>query len=217
MEWAIIQGRWQKEKSEALTVGNYFHTAFESDEAHEKFCNEHFEEIYKSKVSKTGEVIVTGRYTPYEKADSMIRTAKDDNLIKSFIDMPGENEKIMTGVLFGIPWRIRLDKYIADKRMIIDWKTTADIRELKYNPVTKERETFIEAYGYVMRTAVYSEIEKQNAHSKVNPAFIIISISKQDPPDKEALLLNHEMRYAWELEQIGKKVLRYRDIKQGFT
>lgn len=215
--WAKLEGRWVEEPGEALKVGNYFHTAMESDEAHEMFCDDNFEDIYKTKVNKQGEVTITGKYAPYEKADVMIRTAKADPLIKSLIDMPGDNEVIMTGKLFGIYWKIRLDKYVKDKRMIIDWKTTADINKLDYNPATKDRETFIETYGYMMRAAIYTEIEKQNANSDVNPAFVIVAISKQDPPDKEALLLNHDMRYAWELEQVQKKVLKFHDIKQGYT
>lgn len=213
---AKLDGRYIPKPSEALVVGNYFHTAMESPEAHEAFCNEHFYDIFKTKVSKkSGEVEVTGKYAPYETADRMIEVCKNDPLIRTLIDMPGENEVIMTGELFGMPWKIRLDKYHADRRIIIDWKTTADINKTEYNPATGERESFVEALGYMMRAAVYTEIEKQFAKKNTDADFIIVAISKQDPPDKAALLLNHRQRYDWELEQIKNRIGMIAAIKRG--
>lgn len=213
---AKLQGRYIPEPSEALIVGNYFHTAMESEEAHTEFCRLHFDDIYKYKINKaTGEAIVTGKYAPYAKADEIIDVCFNDPLIKSLIDMPGENEVIMTGELFGVPWKIRLDKYMPDKRLIVDWKTTADINKTEYNPILGERESFVESLGYMMRAAVYTEIEKQYTGKDTDANFVIVAISKQDPPDKAALLLNHRQRYDWELEQIEKNMMNIRRIKSG--
>lgn len=221
-ELAKLQGRWVDEEKEAFLVGNYFHTHFESPEAHEQFCNEHFDKIFKTKAIKgkggmPDQTVVTGKYAPYVQADKMIQVAENDPLIKSLLDLPGENEMIMHGELFGVPWRIRLDKYVADGRMIIDYKTVANIGELKWSDELREKVTFIDAYGYMMRAAVYSEIEKQNAQSDKDPNFIIIAISKQDYPDKEVLLLNHRQRYDYELEKIKERLPYIRQIKEGRT
>lgn len=217
---AKLEGRWTDPGKEAFLVGNYFHTFFEGPEAHAQFIREHFDKIFKTKVikGKKGEpdqTVVTGKYAPYEQADQMIEVAQNDPLIKSLIDLPGENEKIMTGELWGVPWRIRLDKYVPDGRMIIDWKTVANISELKWSDAMHEKVTFIDAYGYMMRAAVYTEIEKQNAHSAEDAPFIIVAISKQDYPDKEALYLNHRQRYDYELEQIKKRLGMIQMIKAG--
>jgi hypothetical protein len=217
---AKLEGRWTDPDKEAFLVGNYFHTFFEGAEAHAQFIQEHFDEIFKTKVikGKKGEpdqTVVTGKYAPYEQADKMIEVAQNDPLIRSLIDLPGENEKIMTGELWGVPWRIRLDKYVPDGRMIIDWKTVANISELKWSEAMHEKVTFIDAYGYMMRAAVYTEIEKQNAHSNEDAPFIIVAISKQDYPDKEALYLNHRQRYDYELEQIRKRLGMIQMIKAG--
>lgn len=217
---AKLEGRWTDPDKEAFLVGNYFHTFFEGPEAHEQFIQENFDKIFKTKVikGKKGEpdqTVVTGKYAPYEQADKMIEVAQNDPLIKSLIDLPGENEKIMTGELWGVPWRIRLDKYVPDGRMIIDWKTVANISELKWSEAMHEKVTFIDAYGYMMRAAVYTEIEKQNAHSSEDAPFIIVAISKQDYPDKEALYLNHRQRYDYELEQIKKRLGMIQMIKAG--
>ena len=219
-ELAKLQGRWADEEKEAFLVGNYFHTHFESPEAHEQFCNEHFDKIFKTKTvkGKGGEpdtVVVTGKYAPYVQADKMIAVAEGDELIQSLLALPGENEMIMHGELFGVPWRIRLDKYVPDGRMIIDYKTVANIGELKWSEELREKVTFIDAYGYMMRAAVYSEIEKQNARSDKDPNFIIIAISKQDYPDKEVLMLNHRQRYDYELSKIGERLPMIQAIKDG--
>ena len=219
-ELAKLQGRWVDEEKEAFLVGNYFHTHFESPEAHEQFCNEHFDKIFKTKTIKgkggtPDQMVVTGKYAPYEQADKMIAVAEGDELIRSLLDMPGENEMIMHGQLFGVPWRIRLDKYVASGRMIIDYKTVANISELRWSNEMREKVTFIDAYGYMMRAAVYSEIEKQNAQSDKDPNFLIIAISKQDYPDKEVLMLNHRQRYDYELEKIKERLPMFQMIKEG--
>ena len=219
-QMAKLRGRWVDEPKEAFLVGNYFHTHFESPEAHEEFCREHFLEIYKTRTVKdkaTGleTVVPTGKRAPFEQADRMIATAEGDPLIRSLLDLPGENEMIMTGELFGVPWRIRVDKYVPEGRLIVDYKTVANINELKWSSELREKVTFIDAYGYMMRAAVYSEIEKQFSASRDDPHFIIIAISKQDYPDKDVLELNHRQRYDYELEQIRERIQHIQRVKDG--
>lgn len=215
-EMAYLSGRYKFPESEALIVGNYFHTALESDEAHEEFCKEHLDDIYKYKIDKlTGEPIITGKYAPYVKADEMIRACIEDEGIQKLILEEGEAEKIMTGEIFGIKWKIALDKYIPSSRKIIDYKTSADFHKTEYNPVTGERESAFEALGYLMRAAVYSEIEKQNAGCDTDPLFIIVAVSKQDPPDKGVFSLNHRSRYDFELDVMKERLPRILAVKMG--
>ena len=215
-QMAKLQGRYIEEPTEALIVGNYVHSYMESQEAHEQFCNEHFNDIFKTKTDKkTGLVIATGKYAAYVTADAIIDCVNRDATFTKFRNMPGHVEEIMTGEIFGVPWRIRMDKRIENPRIILDWKTSANIRDLKYNPETRERETFIEAYGYMMRAAVYSEIEKQNTGYDTDPIFLIAAITKQDPPDKGLYSLNHRDRYLYELQQIKEKLPRIMRVKEG--
>lgn len=215
-QMAKLKGHWVDPPKEAFLVGNFFHSYFEGPEAHEQFENEHLTEIYKCKHAKDGTLLIGEPYAPFKQALKMIEVARRDPLIQSLIEMPGENEKIMTGELFGVPWRIRTDKYISDGRIIIDWKTCANISELKWNSSLKAYETFVDTYGYMMRAAVYSEIEKQFAGASTDPQFIIVAISKQDFPDKEALYLNHRQRYDYELEVIKDRLPYIRRVKEGF-
>lgn len=214
---ARLSGRYvSKEKPEALLIGNYVHSYLESKEAHEEFLKQNFDDIYKTRVDKkSGEITVTGKYAPFERADRMIDTLTGCEEIKRFIDMDGENERIMTGEIFGMPWRIRIDKYIPGRNLIIDYKTCADFHKSEYNEQTRQKESFIEAYGYMMRAAVYSEIEMQNTGKDIPANFILICVSKQDVPDKDLFLLNNRERYELELENIKKNLIRIKRVKEG--
>ena len=236
---AKLQKRWEDEPSEAFLVGNYFHSYFEGEEAHKKFHEDNFEKIYKTKeitvkkATKTSpavkETVVTGKYAPFEKADKMIETVINDGLMKQFVDMPGKNEMIVCGEIFGVKWRGKLDKYIEDMRLIIDYKTVANIWETSYNPITKTRETFVEKYGYIFRAVIYSLLEMQKAFditfdeaykmllsdSGDLPEFVLLCVSKQDYPDKEILRLNHTQEYIRSLDSLRDRLYRITLLKEG--
>lgn len=214
---AKMRGLWQPEKeSDALFLGRYFHSFFEGKEALDRFCAENFEKIYKTKTDKkTGETQITGKYAPIIQLDLCIEAVLQDPFMKEILAWPGENEKPMIGYVGGVPWRMKMDKYCANRRTIIDYKTSGNLWELYYNPQTKARQTFIEEYGYMMRAAVYGEIERQNAGKDSFPTFLILAVSKQDPPDKDVIYLNDDVRWAFELEEVGRKIARYQQIKEG--
>lgn len=213
---AKLRGLWQpKETPDALFKGQYFHSYFEGPEAFEKFCEENSDKIYKTKTTKAHGVEIVGKYAPFERMDEMIRVVQADPLIAKLLAWPGENELPMVGNVGGIPWRMKMDKYCASSRRIIDYKTSANLRELYYNPVTKERQTFVEEYGYMMRAAVYGEIERQTRQKAEFPSFIIIGVSKQDPPDKEVILLDDPTRWEYELEEIARRIPHIQRLKEG--
>lgn len=212
---AKLQGRWVDEPKEAFLVGNYFHSYFESPEAHAEFLEQNADEIYLKQTKQEAAQGIRRLRAPFAQAEKMIRVAEKDPLIAAILDMPGENEKILTGEIFGVPWRIRMDKYVPDGRLIVDYKTVSNIWETKWSEELGGRVTFIDAYGYMFRAAVYSEIEKQAAKADSDPQFLIIAISKQDHPDKEVLSLNHRQRYDYELEKIKKRLPMIQMVKEG--
>lgn len=212
---AKLQGRWEDEPKEALSVGNFFHSYFESPEAHAEFLAQNDGEIYLKQTKAEMSLGIRRLKAPYVQAEKMIQTAVNDPLIATIMDMPGENEKILTGKIFGVPWRIRMDKYVPDGRLIVDYKTVANIWETKWSDEMHGKVTFIDAYGYMFRAAIYSEIEKQSVRSDADPQFLIIAISKQDPPDKEILSLNHRQRYDYELEKVKKRLPMIQMVKEG--
>lgn len=215
---ARMRGEWEPSNpSDALFQGQYFHAALESEEAFERFCRDGEEKIFKMKIRKdkaTGIETVerTGKYAPFLKLDEMANVVREK--AGSILEWPGQNELFMTGEIGGIPWRMKMDKYASGRR-IIDYKTSANLHEDFYNPATKQRESFIEKYGYMMRAAVYGEIERQNAQADGFPVFIIIGVSKQDPPDFEVYMLNDDNRWMLELENLKPRLIRFQRIKEG--
>lgn len=204
---AKIRGLYEPKKSKAFLVGNYFHTAFEGPTAHAKLIEENYDEIF----TKNGKL-----RADFERAEIMINAAQSDEKFRQLIDMPGENEKIMTGKLFDhYPWKIRLDKYIEKPRLILDWKTVASIRALEWNAEEGAKVSFIRNYRYLFRAAVYIEIEKQFTGKDTDPAFWLACISKEDPPDKELISLNHRQTLDFELEKVKEKIWRFSEIKAG--
>lgn len=204
----------EQNESEALFQGQYFHAALESETAFEKFCDENFDKIFKTKETKSRGIEITGKYAPFMKLDEMLEVMKKDAIMKKFLDMPGENEKFLTGKIGGVPWRIKMDKYCTGRR-IVDYKTSANIWELYYNPETKTKQSFIEEYDYMMRAAVYGEIERQNADVDSFPTFIILAVSKQDPPDKAVIILNDDERWLFELEKVLGRLAYIQSLKNG--
>ena len=213
---AKLRGIWQPQQtSDALFQGQYFHSYFESPEAFTAFCKAGFDKIFKTKETKARGLEIVGKYAPFQRLDEMIKVVENDPLISKILVWPGENELPMVGLVGGIPWRMKMDKYCASSRRIIDYKTSANLRELYYNPATKERQTFVEEYGYMMRAAVYGEIERQTRGERDFPSFIIIGVSKQDPPDKEVILLDDPTRWEYELEEIARRIPHIQRLKEG--
>ena len=208
---AKYEGRWTEEPTEALLVGNYFHSHMESPEAHAAFIEENQEAI----LTKSGKPRAA-----FQKADDMIRAAEEDPFIRDWINSPGEAEKIMTGKLFGqYPWKIRLDKYFAHETrpVIVDWKTVADLYRTNWNPDAGERQSFVRSYGYLFRAAVYLEIEKQYTGRETDAQFFLVCISKQEPPDKAIISMTGGGRQDldYELEKVREKIWHFDQIKKG--
>lgn len=210
------QGFYIPKESKAFALGKYFHAALEGEEAFGRFCDENFNDIFKTRELKSGDVKVTGKYADYETIDNMIRFINEDPVIKRYIEIPGQNEVSMTGNLFGMyPWKIRLDKLIRNPEMIVDWKTLGNIYETQYDADEGERVPFTVSYGYYTRAAVYMEIYKQFTGKDIDPLFYLICVSKQDPPDKEIVMMNERQRLDLELDKLYETLPRIWRVKTG--
>ena len=77
--------------------------------------------------------------------------------------MSGDKQTIMTGVIEGLPFKIKIDSYLEGKA-IVDLKTTQSLdRTFRYYiPDSGERLPFYMAFGYDIQLAIYREIVRQN-------------------------------------------------------
>jgi hypothetical protein len=217
---AVLQGRFARETGDAFLLGQYFHAAMESDEAFKKFCDEHFGEIFKTRGTKARGLEIVGKYAKFEAADNWIKAAKAEPAFRMLMDMEGENEVPMAGLLFGrYPFKVRFDRYVkSPQRSIIDWKTVANIWDAHYDEKQGKRVSFAEYFGYYTRAAVYTEIERQSAGEGNGPAFYLACVSKQDPPDRGLFTFNNptdRQKMDMALDDLCKSMARIDRVKHG--
>ena len=98
----------------------------------------------------------------------------------------------MTGELYSIPWKIMIDVYNPQMGRFTDLKTVMDIHKRIYVEDVGWC-SFVEAYGYLIQMAVYSEIESQNRGGDWLETFIV-AVSKQNPPDKAVISIDYESK-----------------------
>ncbi|RXA58173.1 PD-(D/E)XK nuclease-like domain-containing protein [Limosilactobacillus mucosae] len=175
---AKINGSWKPTSNpEALLVGNYVHSALESDEAHEAFIKENESSILSHSGTSKGKP-----KKAYKQADQMIQALKSDEWFKDHY-APGEKEVIVTGELFGHQWKGKIDSLDLDNGVFYDLKTTADFTK-RWNEESRQREPFIYNGHYELQMAVYQQLIKQTFGKMCEP--VIVGITKQTPPDMQA-------------------------------
>jgi len=193
---------YQEPKSDALLFGSYVHSWL--DGTIEDF-RENNPDLFSSKGASKGQL-----KAQYKLADEMIEVLKNDPFCMMALD--GEKEVIMTGNLFGTPWKIRMDVYNPNFGRFTDLKTVKGIREKYWVPEVGYC-SFVEAYGYITQMAVYSEIESQNRNGDWLESFIV-AVSKETPPDKAVITIDYES-LATELNQVEANMERIIAVKSG--
>ncbi len=158
-------GRWKKELTTAMLVGQFVDSYFEGSLAHFKMENP---DVFTQK----GEL-----KAPFKKAEKIIARIERDEYFMKY--MSGQKQVIMTGELFGAEWKIKIDSYIPDVA-IVDLKVVESITDLKWVKDFGYTD-FVRYWNYDIQGAVYQEIVRQNTGKKL--PFYIAAASKQDEPD----------------------------------
>ena len=86
----------------------------------------------------------------YIRADEMIQKAISDPVFMEF--MQGNKQVILTGTIFGYPFKIKMDAYMPGQR-IVDLKTAKDME-----PIYKAEQgkvTFAEFWNWPLQMAIY--------------------------------------------------------------
>lgn len=162
---AEIKGEYVRPTSDALLIGSYVDAHFEGTLDTFKY---HHKEIFKKDGSLKSQ---------YEHANYMIQRAERDELFMKY--MNGEKQKIFTGEIAGVPFKIKVDSY--HPTCIVDLKCMKDF-DSQWNDEERKREHFILHWGYHIQGAIYSEIVRQNTGNTL--PFYIAAISKEKPePD----------------------------------
>lgn len=173
---AALKGDWNPPQDlEPLLVGNFVHTHFESAVAHAEFLAEHEDEI----ISKSGKTKGQPKKA-FKKAENMIATLEDDTNFQKLYQ--GKKEVIVTGTLFGVKWRGRIDCLNLQRGQFYDLKTVDDIHKKHWIEESNKPVAFAQERGYDMQMAIYRELIYQTYGVKCEP--LIIAVSKQEQPDK---------------------------------
>lgn len=159
------------ETSESLMVGSYIDAFYEG--TLDKFKADH-PEIISSRGATKGEL-----KSEYKKADYIIKRTQEDDLFKQFTS--GEKQKLLTGNLFGVDWKIKPDFLFDDK--ITDLKIVKSIKDVFWS--NGEPIDFIRYWGYDIQGAVYQAIVEQNTGKKL--PFYIVAASKEPETDIEII------------------------------
>lgn len=193
---AELRGEYKRDVTDALLVGSYVDAHFEG--TLDIFKAQH-PEIFK----KDGELKVQ-----YKQAEKMIQRAERSELFMQF--MSGEKQVIMTGEIAGVPFKIKIDSYVPGK-CINDLKTIKDF-QLIWNPEKKQRQHFINYWGYDIQGAIYREIVRQNT-GKTLP-FFISAVTKEAEPDLDVLWVpDDDLDSA--LEVVTSLAPRFQKLKSG--
>lgn len=192
---AKLNQEWQEEKTTALLIGSYIDASYENTLDIFKAKNP---EIFK----KDGEL-----KAEYKKAEEIINRLQKDAMFSKY--MSGEKQKIMTGEILGVPFKIKIDSYHKDK-CITDLKIMKDMQPI-WNGT--EKQNFVEYYGYDIQMAIYQEIVRQNTGLKL-PTFLCVA-TKETVTDFAILEIDNE-RLDFVMDTIIKPpLLSFNNIKNA--
>ncbi len=191
-----LAGRWKEEETTALLVGSYVDTYFEG-------TLEGFKREHPSLFKRDG-----GLKADYTKADEIIKRIEKDQYFMRY--MSGQKQVIMTGEMFGVKWKIKIDSYIPDTA-IVDLKVMSSITEMKWVRDIGYLD-FVRYWGYDTQGAVYQEIVRQNTGKKL--PFYIAAATKEKEPDIRIIHVtdNYLQEALYAVETNMPRVLR---VKSG--
>lgn len=185
----------------ALLVGNYVHSYFESDEAHEDFVKENASAIFKKNGSERSD---------FTQAIDMIEALEYDDFF-NFV-YQGEKEVILTGELFGTEWKARIDCFNYEKGYFVDLKTTRSLSQRYWSDRYGGYVSFAEEYGYITQMYVYKQLLEQRYNKDIVP--YIFAVTKESPPDIAALEI-YPARYDFERFTLEEKLPHILKVKTG--
>lgn len=178
---ARLKGEYTEEKTQALLMGSLVdEMLLGTNESLEKFMAEN-PQLYSSRGATKGLL-----KAEYQRANQMVERAKKDKVFMSYLY--GEHQKIMTGTLFGMDWRIKIDCY-REGHFLADLKTCAKINERVWCKDYGYNNIFF-AYDYILQASIYQEIVFQNTGERLK--FVFPCISKQNVTDIGLIFIDND-------------------------
>lgn len=184
------------DRSMPLMVGSYVDAYVEG--TLDEFIEEN-PDIYLKTGKNKGEL-----RAEFKQADEICKFIDRDKVFSQF--MSGEKQTIMTGVIAGVPFKIKMDSYSPDIA-INDLKVMRTVTDNWGNYID-----FITPWGYDIQMAVYQEIVYQNTGKRL-PCYIC-AVTKETPTN--SIIVNIPQSYLDRaLYEVESKVQHFYDVKMG--
>ena len=193
---AKLKKEWKESSSTALMVGSYVDAYFEGTIA--EFKESHPEIFNKRDGSLKAD---------YVHAENIIKRIERDDYFMAH--MEGEKQKIMTGEIGGVQFKIKMDVF-AESGMVVDLKVVRDFQWV-FDEECRKRVPFVEYWGYDIQGATYQEIVRQNTGAKL--PFFIAAATKEKEPDI-ALISIPQPQLDLQLGRIKKNAPLFQKIKK---
>ena len=192
---AELAGDYSPERGRALLLGSYVDAMLTgSAREQEQFIEENRSELFK----KNGDP-----YADIEQANEAIGRIRKQPLMMKYLS--GGHQKIMTGEIEGVPFKIRMDSY----------KRGAYIADLKYMASLRSPNLFepmVKYWGYDLQAACYQEIVRQNTGERLPFYFIVATKEK---PAHLAVGQISQWNMDTALETVKKQIVHFQKIKTG--
>ena len=195
MAMAEINGTYERPQSKALLLGSLFDELLTgTKKSLQAFLEENKADLFK----KNGE--------PYaDVAQAFETAAKVEKQPLMMKYLTGQKQKIMTGEIAGVPFKIKMDNYKKGE-FIADLKYMASLRS------PNMFEPMVRYWNYIAQGAVYQEVVYQNTGERL-PFYLVIA-TKESPTHLDVCEIK-QYDLDEELENIKKRVGRFQAIKNG--
>lgn len=221
-----LNGDYEREVTTSLLVGSYVDAHFEG--TLDLFKAQH-PEIVSTKGKTAGQL-----KSEYRQAEDIISKLENDVLFSML--MSGEKQVIMTGDVAGYDFKIKIDSLLSPAQVraivetfpdtksvfgqtgieygaIVDMKTTKDFEDI-WNPINREKQNFVEFWGYDIQGAIYQSVVSSNNGGNKLP-FIIAAVTKEKSGADMAALHIPDDVLAEKLAEIVEAMPRIAMVKDG--
>ena len=181
---AELRGAYEREPSLALQVGSYVDA---------RLCGgdmDAFELSHPEIFTRQGEL-----RSAFRQAEEIVERIERDPLAMRMLD--GDHQRILTGEIFGQPFKAKLDCWLDFGRCKRIWMDYPDMEDLmmphgaivdlkvvrSFDSLYKEgsgRLNFIEFWGYDLQMAIYQELMRQQCLEQV-PCYILAATKEENP------------------------------------
>ena len=192
---AELTGEYEPERGRALLLGSLVDEMLTGTKGSwGKFIEENRAELFQ----KNGKA-----YADVAQATAAIKRIREQPLMMKYLS--GEHQRIMTGEIEGVPFKIKMDSYKPGE-FIADLKYMASLRSPNlFQPM-------ISYWGYDIQAACYQEIVRQNTGERLPFLFVVATKEK---PAHLAVGEISQWNMDAALETVRKKIKRYQSIKNG--